>query len=76
MSWVGLHRKLGRYSSGSHFTGFDGVWGSRTKLRTMLFDSIKGLGVGWLSNDNPQETLHKIRWGHPGTGMPSMVTRD
>ncbi len=23
--------------------------------------------------DNPQETLHKIRWGHPGTAMPSMV---
>jgi thiosulfate dehydrogenase len=30
-------------------------------------------GIGWLSNDNPQETLHKIRWGHPGTGMPSLV---
>ena len=28
-------------------------------------------GVGWLSNDNPQETLHKIRWGHPGSEMPS-----
>ncbi len=30
-------------------------------------------GVGWLSNDNPQETLHKIRWGHPGSDMPSGV---
>jgi thiosulfate dehydrogenase len=30
-------------------------------------------GVGWLVNDNPQESLHKIRWGHPGTDMPSMV---
>ena len=30
-------------------------------------------GVGWLANDNPQETLHKLRWGHPGTGMPSAV---
>ncbi|MEE9574122.1 MAG: c-type cytochrome, partial [Candidatus Neomarinimicrobiota bacterium] len=29
--------------------------------------------VGWLANDNPQETLHKIRWGHPGTSMPSAV---
>ena len=31
-------------------------------------------GVGWLANDNPQESLHKIRWGHPGTDMPSMVS--
>lgn len=23
-------------------------------------------GIGWLANDNPQESLHKIRWGHPG----------
>ncbi len=30
-------------------------------------------GVGWLANDNPQETLHKIRWGHPGSSMPSAV---
>ena len=30
-------------------------------------------GVGWLANDNPQESFHKIRWGHPGTDMPSMV---
>jgi len=141
--------KLGRYSSGSHFTGFDGVMATQTKNRTVIFDSIKdeggdhdlsgvlsdtdvlnvtkfivdglvdmsmyidagglatgsaaagqplytancaschgtdGLtldfksdpgvqGVGWLSHDNPQETLHKIRWGHPGStpSMPSMV---
>jgi thiosulfate dehydrogenase len=138
---------LGRYASGSHFTGFDGVWASRTMDRSLLFDAIKdeggdhdlsgvlsdldvldvtrfivdglvdmslymdsqgiatgdtaagrilfttncvachgadGLtldfsgdagiqGVGYLANDNPQETLHKIRWGHPGTSMPSMV---
>ena len=30
-------------------------------------------GVGWLANDNPQESIHKIRWGHPGSNMPSMV---
>jgi len=139
----------GRYSSGSHYTGFEGVWTARTNERTQLFDAIRneggdhdfsevlsdqnildltkfivdglvdmslyidsqgaatgsptngqalyvtncvschgtdGLtmdfdsdpgiqGVGWLSNDNPQETLHKIRWGHPGSNpaMPSMV---
>jgi len=141
--------KDGRYSSGSHYTGFDGVWASKAKDKTFLFDAIKGLngdhdltaelsdtdvldltkfvvdglvnmslyinsngmatgdttagmtlytancatchgadgnnldfksdagsqGVGWLANDNPQESLHKIRWGHPGSSptMPSMV---
>ncbi len=30
-------------------------------------------GVGWLARDNPQESLHKIRWGHPGRDMPSTV---
>jgi len=30
-------------------------------------------GIGWLTNDNPQESLHKIRWGHPGSDMPSMI---
>ncbi len=34
----------------------------------------KGIqGVGWLAKDNPQETLHKIRWGHPGSDMPSAI---
>jgi len=30
-------------------------------------------GVGWLANDNPHESIHKIRWGHPGSDMPSMI---
>ena len=30
-------------------------------------------GVGWLANDNPQESFNKIRWGHPGSNMPSMI---
>lgn len=29
--------------------------------------------IGTISNDNPWETLHKIRFGHPGSAMPSMV---
>lgn len=139
--------KDGRYSSGSHYTGFAGVWAARTQSKATVFDAIKdqggdhdlsgvlsdsdvlnltkfiidGLidmslyidssgiatgvaangqslftancaschgadgktidfdsatgvqGVGWLSNDNPQETLHKIRWGAPDGMMPSMV---
>jgi cytochrome c553 len=139
---------LGRYSTGSHFTGFAGVWSLRDTDSTTVFWALKGeggdhdmsavlsdtdvlnltrfiadglvdmslymdtttglatgnaiagqvlydaacpachgadgltldfdsdpgiQGVGWLSLDNPQETLHKIRWGHPGTAMPSQV---
>ncbi|WP_432822777.1 c-type cytochrome [Trichloromonas sp.] len=30
-------------------------------------------GVGYLAVDNPQESLHKIRWGHPGSDMPSLI---
>ncbi|MEE8479074.1 MAG: c-type cytochrome [Candidatus Neomarinimicrobiota bacterium] len=139
--------KDGRYSSGSHFTGIDGVWDARNNNETDIFNAIKGVGsdhdlsavlddddiwnltsfiidglvdmslymtngvatgdaangqvlynancaachgadgnvydfesgdagiqgVGWLADDNPQETLHKIRWGHPGTEMPSGI---
>ncbi len=32
-----------------------------------------GEGVGDPANGNPWETLHKIRFGHPGTAMPSSV---
>jgi mono/diheme cytochrome c family protein len=137
----------GRYASGSHFTGIDGVWDARNNNETDIFNAIKGVGgdhdlsavlddddiwnltsfiigglvdmslyisngaatgnatngqglydancaachgadgntydfkggdagiqgVGWLADDNPQETLHKIRWGHPGTSMTSGV---
>jgi thiosulfate dehydrogenase len=38
-----------------------------------LSDADGQQGVGWLARKNPQETLHKIRWGHPGTEMPSAV---
>ena len=37
-------------------------------------DGKEGIqGVGWLANDNPQESIHNIRWGHPGSDMPSML---
>jgi mono/diheme cytochrome c family protein len=143
--YIGLD---GRYSSGSHYTGFAGVWDARNNSDSDIFNAIKGAGgdhdlsdvlgdddiwnltsfitgglvdmglyigpdgmatgsaangqqlyddncsschgldgdainfhgdenevqaVGWLANDNPQETLHKIRWGHPGSNMPSAV---
>jgi mono/diheme cytochrome c family protein len=143
--YIGLN---GRYSSGSHYTGFQGVWDQRNGHMEDVFDAIKSEGgdhdlaavlsdvdivdltkfmieglvdmslyigtdgtatgnaengqqlyndncsschgldgdainfhgdehevqaVGWLANDNPQETLHKIRWGHPGSSMPSAV---
>ena len=138
----------GAYGSGSHMTGFDGVWIARNKDKQVIFDAMKNttgnhdfsdeltdlqildltklivdglidysthinlttkaangnatsgsslystncsachgadgttlnfgsvddpVYVGTLSNDNPWETLHKIRFGHPGSAMPSMV---
>ncbi|MHC4547602.1 MAG: c-type cytochrome [Planctomycetota bacterium] len=32
-----------------------------------------GEGVGDVAVNNPWEGLHEIRWGHPGTAMPSAV---
>ena len=137
----------GRYSEGSHYTGFDGLLDNKDDAKTAIFDAILDVGgphdlsavlsnddaldltkfvvdgmidmydymdsnylgtgdatagatlfaancaschgtdgntldfkddagvqgVGWLADDNPQETLHKIRWGHPGSSMPSAV---
>jgi len=39
----------------------------------LTLDFGGGDGVGTLANDNPQETLHKIRFGHPGSAMPSGI---
>jgi mono/diheme cytochrome c family protein len=34
---------------------------------------LDGKGVGDVARDNPWETLHKIRFGHPGSSMPSAI---
>ena len=39
-------------------------------------DFCDGGGVGCVARDNPWETLHKIRFGHPGSAMPSMVDKE
>jgi thiosulfate dehydrogenase len=36
-------------------------------------DDTEPVYVGTLADDNPWETLHKIRWGHPGSVMTSAV---
>jgi thiosulfate dehydrogenase len=37
-------------------------------------EEVEGIhGIGWEANADPQETLHKIRWGHPGSEMPSAI---
>lgn len=38
-----------------------------------LIDFNDGEGVRGVANDNPWETLHKIRFGQPGTAMPAGV---
>ena len=37
--------------------------------KLILFDGKNS--VGFIANDNPWETLHKIRFGQPGAPMPS-----
>lgn len=37
-------------------------------------DFHDGEGVRGVANDNPWETLHKIRFGQPGTAMPAGLT--
>ncbi|GAB4564612.1 MAG: hypothetical protein Tsb0017_24680 [Geothermobacteraceae bacterium] len=42
----------------------------------MTFQLLPIYTTSWdttLARKNPQETLHKIRFGHPGSDMPSMV---
>ena len=48
-----------------------GMEGNKIDFKTKK-DGIQG--IGWLANDNPQESIHKIRWGHPGSDMPAMIT--
>ena len=42
----------------------------------IMIDFHDGTGVSGVANDNPWETLHKIRFGHPGTGMPQTELLD
>jgi mono/diheme cytochrome c family protein len=39
-------------------------------------NQITELSVGAVANDNPWETLHKIRFGNPGSKMPSMISTE
>ena len=40
--------------------------------RTVNFDSPESpVYIGTLANDNPWEFLHKVRFAHPGSPMPS-----
>jgi thiosulfate dehydrogenase len=38
-------------------------------------NKISGLSVSTIVNDNPWEGLHKIRFGQPGTKMPSAISK-
>jgi len=42
--------------------------------RTLKFDGVDVIGT--ISNDNPWEFLHKVRFGQPGTSMPTGIEKD
>lgn len=60
----------GRALYDSHCSSCHGADGNRIDFKS---DKDGVQGVGWLANDNAQESIHKIRWGHPGSNMPSMI---
>ena len=48
--------------------GYDGS-------KILFEENMEGAhGIGWEAHADPYESLHKIRWGHPGTNMPSAVS--
>ena len=61
----------GKIFYGSQCASCHGTDGNELDFKSKK-DGIQG--VGWLANDNPQESIHKIRWGHPGSNMPSIIT--
>ena len=60
----------GKYLYAQYCSECHGMDGKKINFR----EDLKGThGVGWEAIADPHETLHKIRWGHPGSDMPSMV---
>jgi thiosulfate dehydrogenase len=66
---IGKGKRLyGKYCAKCH-----GADGGKIDFR----EDMEGThGVGWESIADPRETLHKIRWGHPGSDMPSAIIDD
>jgi len=60
----------GRILYDSHCASCHGADGNKLDFKSGK-ENVQG--VGWLANDNPQESIHKIRWGHPGSDMPSII---
>ena len=61
----------GKVLYGAQCASCHGVDGNKIDFKSKK-DGIQG--IGWLANDNPQESIHKIRWGHPGSDMPAIIT--
>ncbi len=60
----------GKYLYAQYCSECHGMDGRKINFR----EDLEGThGVGWEALADPHETLHKIRWGHPGTDKPSMV---
>jgi len=68
----GSQRKAVTGSSSNGSTLYSGVGGCSSCRGADGTESVS-LTIGTYSNDNPWEILHKIRFGHPGSSMPSMI---
>ena len=69
----GTQRKSATGDAANGQTLYEGIGGCKS-CHGAEGNKIEGLiALGAVANDNPWETLHKIRFGQPGTQMPSMV---
>ncbi|MBI2061656.1 MAG: c-type cytochrome [Nitrospirae bacterium] len=76
-TYVDSSTKAGKGDSSNGKTLFDGkaqcssCHGTDGKKMNLAHEPPEEEYIGDMANDNPWETLHKIRIGHPGATMPS-----
>ena len=66
------------FNSGSElysFKGFGVVNGNCALCHDLDGKGEPGVILGFLANDNPWETLHKVRFGQPNTAMPALINQ-
>ncbi|WP_455221497.1 c-type cytochrome [Kaarinaea lacus] len=57
------------------FKGFGVVNGNCALCHDLDGKGEPGVILGFVANDNPWETLHKVRFGQPNTAMPALINQ-